>query len=194
MVTQKPSPRGTDEPRTEMVKMPERLLDAEILLHVLSKYTEYSDDDEQEINADLVFGEIQEAPTVDAVRAVHGKWDADPCGWHCSECGADGRASWHYCQSCGAKMEDKSMKTADDVSKAYHEGYEQGRFDAIADIPHGIEKGYSVVAVVRCGECISHGTLTNGKLFCGKRFTGVYGEYHVVKPDDYCSYGKRREK
>ena len=52
----------------------------------------------------------------------------------------------------------------------------------------------SAVPVVRCSECISHGTLTNGNLFCGKRFTGVYGEYHVVKPDDYCSYGKRREK
>jgi len=50
------------------------------------------------------------------------------------------------------------------------------------------------VPVVRCSECISHGTLTNGNLFCGKRFTGVYGEYHVVEPDDYCSYGKRREK
>lgn len=48
------------------------------------------------------------------------------------------------------------------------------------------------VPVVRCSECISHGTLTNGNLFCGKRFTGVYGEYHVVKPDDYCSYGGRR--
>jgi hypothetical protein len=47
------------------------------------------------------------------------------------------------------------------------------------------------VPVVRCSECISHGTLTNGNLFCGKRLTGVYGVYHVVKPDDYCSYGKR---
>ena len=37
----------------------------------------------------------------------------------------------------------------DDISKAYHEGYEQGRFDAIADTPHGLEKGYSVMAVVR---------------------------------------------
>jgi hypothetical protein len=47
------------------------------------------------------------------------------------------------------------------------------------------------VPVVRCSECINHGTLTNGNLFCGKRLTGVYGVYHVVKPDDYCSYGKR---
>ena len=46
-------------------------------------------------------------PTIDAVPVVRGEWDADPCGWHCSECGADGRASWHYCPNCGAKMEDK---------------------------------------------------------------------------------------
>ena len=50
------------------------------------------------------------------------------------------------------------------------------------------------VPVVRCSECISHGTLTNGSLYCGKIKTGIYGVYHVVKPDDYCSYGKRIKK
>lgn len=49
----------------------------------------------------------QNMPTIDAMPVVRGEWDADPCGWHCSECGADGRASWHYCPNCGAKMEDK---------------------------------------------------------------------------------------
>lgn len=81
------------------------------------------------------------------------------------------------------------MKTADDVSKAYHEGCEQGRFDAIADIPHGIEKGYSVVAVVRCGECLH---------YCEpvvSRDTGLCSRLdRLVETDDYCSYGGRRTR
>jgi hypothetical protein len=48
------------------------------------------------------------------------------------------------------------------------------------------------VPVVRCSECISHGTLKSGELFCGKIKTGIYGYYHTVKADDYCSYGERK--
>jgi hypothetical protein len=47
--------------------------------------------------------------------------------------------------------------------------------------------------VVRCRECKSHGTLKSGELFCGKIKTGIYGYYHTVKADDYCSYGERKE-
>jgi len=88
----------------EMVKMSERLIDAEILLHVLSKYTEYSDDDEQEINADLVFGEIQEAPTVDAVRVVRCK-DCLKRGTSMCHAGHE-QADMDYC-SHGAKMDEE---------------------------------------------------------------------------------------
>jgi hypothetical protein len=49
------------------------------------------------------------------------------------------------------------------------------------------------VPVVRCRECKSHGTLKSGELFCGKIKTGIYGYYHTVKADDYCSYGERKE-
>lgn len=49
------------------------------------------------------------------------------------------------------------------------------------------------VPVVRCRECKSHGTLKSGELFCGKIKTGIYGYYHAVKADDYCSYGERKE-
>ena len=82
------------------------------------------------------------------------------------------------------------MKTADDVSKAYHEGYEQGRFDAIADIPHGIEKGYSVVAVVRCGECRYREL---AKVNC-KGFTICPASGMEITDDDFCSYGERKEE
>lgn len=49
------------------------------------------------------------------------------------------------------------------------------------------------VPVVRCRECKSHGTLKSGELFCGKIKTGIYGYYHTVKADDYCSYGAKME-
>jgi hypothetical protein len=51
----------------------------------------------------------------------------------------------------------------------------------------------SAVPVVRCRECKSHGTLKSGELFCGKIKTGIYGYYHTVKADFYCSYGERKE-
>ena len=79
------------------------------------------------------------------------------------------------------------MKTADDVSKAYREGYEQGIFDAIADIPHGVEKGYSVVAVVKCRDCKHLGVKDFAYGYCKLNMSGI------VKPNDYCSYGATKE-
>lgn len=44
---------------------------------------------------------------------------------------------------------------ADDISRAYREGYEQGRFDGVLDATDGKAacKGYDVVAVVKCKNC-----------------------------------------
>ena len=55
--------------------------------------------------------EIEDAPTVDAVEVVHGRWenmDNDP---KCSECGIFAVSDKHavkyydYCPHCGAKMD-----------------------------------------------------------------------------------------
>ena len=52
---------------------------------------------------------VREAPTVDAVEVVHGRWIVDDSGVIiCSECGAehewlDYRAT--FCEDCGAKMD-----------------------------------------------------------------------------------------
>ena len=61
---------------------------------------------------------IENAPTVDAVEVVHGRWIASGCGFDCcSECRkvyADGyltamgikpRTQFNYCPNCGAKMD-----------------------------------------------------------------------------------------
>jgi hypothetical protein len=92
--------------------------------------------------------------------------------------------------------------TLDDSTKAYREGYNQGRFDAIADIPHAVQTGYSVVAVVKCEDCkrfIEYCDTfkppvegTHGD--CGMRLMQVCDNRDAaVKRDDYCSHGERRE-
>jgi hypothetical protein len=58
---------------------------------------------------------IDDAPTVDAVPVVHGRWsDAGfgelpkhaPYGWACSACGGISfNNEYIYCPNCGAKMD-----------------------------------------------------------------------------------------
>ena len=62
--------------------------------------------------------DIDEAPTVDAVEVVHGRWIVSGCGFDCcSECrkvyaygyltamGIKARTQFNYCPNCGAKMD-----------------------------------------------------------------------------------------
>ena len=71
-------------------------------------------------NGDMISSEeveqaIKDAPTVDAVEVVHGRWEprTDVIGFvRCSVCHdcniyddwADGE-KWNYCPNCGAKMD-----------------------------------------------------------------------------------------
>lgn len=57
--------------------------------------------------------DIADAPTIDAVEVVHGKWkrkmvdDGFNADWVCSECGyrvMTDFVSYSYCPNCGAKM------------------------------------------------------------------------------------------
>ena len=55
---------------------------------------------------------IEDAPTVDAVEVVHGRWEyrmVDPdyryYKHECSICGFDGEDFYRYCPNCGAKMD-----------------------------------------------------------------------------------------
>lgn len=91
-----------------MEKLPskKRLIDANALI--------------KEANADGAYGyvdakQIADAPTVDAVEVVHGRWvDNGVCGYkwafYCSKCGyIDGypfNDRHNYCPNCGAKMDE----------------------------------------------------------------------------------------
>lgn len=54
---------------------------------------------------------VEDAPAIDAVPVVHGRWVKEPDRanhWHCSECGrVEGWAHYtmEYCPTCGAKMD-----------------------------------------------------------------------------------------
>ena len=64
--------------------------------------------------------DITDAPTVDAVEVVHGRWledyetfvndngyESEPIqtGWVCSACGSHELSARNYCPNCGAKMD-----------------------------------------------------------------------------------------
>ena len=73
---------------------------------------------------------ISNAPTVDAVEVVHGRWmkTKEPLGWQevdvveCSICheswlgdeddSFDYSEHWHYCPNCGAKMDGERKDNA----------------------------------------------------------------------------------
>ena len=56
---------------------------------------------------------MEDAPTVDAVEVVHGRWGeyevfkgaASLNGYPCSACGKRVSAKTNYCPNCGAKMD-----------------------------------------------------------------------------------------
>ena len=103
-----------------------RLIDANALIAVFDErnsdtFIQYHTRENKEywwgMNAGINWGvnTINNAPTVDAVEVVHGRWEprTDVIGFvRCSVCHdcniyedwADGK-KWNYCPNCGAKMD-----------------------------------------------------------------------------------------
>lgn len=60
-----------------------------------------------------VLDSVNEVPSVDAEKVVHGRWVVHSCGhgvyannWvECSECGTCGSPQWKRCPVCEAKMD-----------------------------------------------------------------------------------------
>ena len=91
-----------------------RLIDADALFAEFENVGWYNNADRDEIAEPLIL----QAPTIDAVEVVHGKWrrkmvdDGFNIDWICSKCGyrvTTDFVSYSYCPNCGAKM-----KGADD--------------------------------------------------------------------------------
>ena len=57
-----------------------------------------------------MFRKIKNAPTVDAVEVVHGRWDRENTFayanlYRCSNCEQTTLKTYNYCPNCGAKMD-----------------------------------------------------------------------------------------
>lgn len=103
-----------------------RLIDADALHHELIVEMVKcirANDESKGTTAERVLNRLNEAPTIDAVPVVHGRWlkTEEPSEWRevdCAECsvchdswivdedyGYDFLEFWRYCPSCGAKMD-----------------------------------------------------------------------------------------
>ena len=104
-----------------------RLIDANALIANLEKIAK--DDKTNYFHLDEITQEIFDAPTVDAVEVVPGRWipleydgyaDGSPVWdlWECSECqdehSGDEDTLTPYCPNCGAKMDGGDEDGVDD--------------------------------------------------------------------------------
>jgi hypothetical protein len=89
-----------------------RLIDARWLTSQMYQICEVCQT--ENIFIDAIIDEIYNAPDVDAVEVVHGRWIPVPSSdmmtgkaYKCSECGKMRYGSFmpNYCQNCGAKMD-----------------------------------------------------------------------------------------
>lgn len=114
---------------------------------------------------------IWKAPAADVAKVVHGRWIEKTAPgrkiyFECSHCGAHENKhteiKGYYCWRCGAKM-DGGVIDADALIA-----------DSCKDCPEEIRK--------LCKDC----KYTGGDFVC---YRGVMVQH---KPEDFCSYGKRR--
>lgn len=98
-----------------------RLIDANELIDRLTKYTGFRGNCEDCTDIDcvdcIIENAIKNAPTVDAVPVVHGRWErfetiignigvlCSICGWKDYHHGRFKRNLFPYCPNCGAKMD-----------------------------------------------------------------------------------------
>ena len=86
-----------------------RLIDANALLEDFGEEPMVWNDGEAEIQERNDWRTytrmVQNAPTVDAVEVVHGRWLEGNGRQPCSKCKYRGIKSWNYCPNCGAKMD-----------------------------------------------------------------------------------------
>ena len=92
-----------------------RLIDANALLEKM-QFRLPINDKISEVIAECVYIAVQcikNAPTVDAVEVVHGRWERRVVDHElpyyfvndCSICGCSGEDFYFYCPNCGAKMD-----------------------------------------------------------------------------------------
>lgn len=81
-----------------------RPIDANLLIKSAQVFEEYIE------GQNVVFKfvdikDVENAPILDAVPVVHGRWIEGKSLEKCSICGKKGFSDWIYCPRCGAKMD-----------------------------------------------------------------------------------------
>ena len=93
-----------------------RLADVDALLEEINRTIKIMEKQSNRLSIRNVVMCIKNAPTVDAVEVVHGRWvrrivhHDNPTYWkdECSTCGFAGETYYQYCPNCGAKMDGDS--------------------------------------------------------------------------------------
>lgn len=145
------------------------------------------------------YAAIKAMPAADVVPVAHGRWmlertpDGTPYCFHCSVCDSDYHhigitIATDYCPNCGAKM-DGGVDHADElVDMLYDNEFASlcpldevsGIVDACPDV--------DAVPVVRCRDCKYYHLFEKGFRDC--RHNGGLDD---ALPNDFCSYGERRD-
>lgn len=87
-----------------------RLIDGDSLKHQIIETYEYefptASGAFDEFVTKIIPNIINNAPTVDAVEVVHGRWES-VCGCivRCNSCGSEAARKSNYCPNCGARMD-----------------------------------------------------------------------------------------
>ena len=90
-----------------------RLIDAVAYYKELKEEMDYPGRSEEFMIAiDVAIADLADAPTVDAVPVVHGRWVEIPSlmnlpwkKYRCDHCGCPQDYKHNYCPNCGAKMD-----------------------------------------------------------------------------------------
>ena len=183
------------------------LIDANAPLEQLSDYMEKlhcSDDYRDGLYRGMEIAEsyIKNAPTIDAVEVVHGRWVEMLDDVLCSKCGHSWNIfdncaeTFNYCPNCGAKMDggNEDAKCTECVHYGVCKELVGEQKIRIADnacsfaekcVAYKHKENF--VEVVRCKDCKHRYTAASGVIFCTQHLT------MSAKDDDFCSYGERRE-
>jgi hypothetical protein len=90
-----------------------RLIDANDLVEELTsdrdqdpnRYMYWYQKEERDAKYNFAIDRINEAPAVDAVEVVHGRWIWKGGCFHCSNCKTSNDHTPAYCEGCGARMD-----------------------------------------------------------------------------------------
>ena len=114
--------RADDEEQEALKRYTQRVWDCGVFAERLSEEGQeavwgiHQRRNSERAGALMLYEKLHDLPAADVAPVVHAHWieqspDFDLCGvayYKCSECGKEQQLNSHYCQFCGAKMDERS--------------------------------------------------------------------------------------